>query len=106
VEVTGQKEKEKMLRALQSGLDWTKEKDVARPAGCDRLKKKFTRLTLLHKKNKDKSCATEKAAADRPARTGWSETGSTGFDQDDPSKIWLKAAELKFSSEVQLASSS
>ena len=32
--------------------------------------------------------------------------GSTGFNQDGPGKIWLKAAELKFSSEVQLASSS
>jgi hypothetical protein len=32
--------------------------------------------------------------------------GSTGFNQDGPGKNWLKAAELKFSSEVQLASSS
>jgi hypothetical protein len=28
-----------MMCALQSGLDWTKEKSVARPAGCDRIKK-------------------------------------------------------------------
>jgi hypothetical protein len=32
--------------------------------------------------------------------------GSTGFNQDGPGKNWLKTAELKFSFEVQLASSS
>jgi hypothetical protein len=49
-------------------------------------------------------CATEKIAGDRPARTGRSETGSTGppggstaFNQDGPGKDWLKTAELKFS---------
>jgi hypothetical protein len=64
------------------------------------------------KENKDKSCATEKAAADRPARTGLRGqtgqipvqpvhyAGSTGFNQDGPGKIWLKTAELKFSTEV------
>jgi hypothetical protein len=77
---------------------------------------------------KKDSARLEKVVADRPARTGLrgqtcadrSETGSTGqrpvqpvfnagstgFGQDGPGKIWLKAAELKFSSEVQLASSS
>jgi hypothetical protein len=30
-------------------------------------------------------------------------TGSTGFGQESPGYFWLKAAELKFSSEVQLA---
>jgi hypothetical protein len=64
-----------------------------------------------------KSCSWQ-ACADRPARTDLRgqtgqrpvqpvfNAGSTGFDQDGPGKIWLKAAELKFSSEVQLASSS
>jgi hypothetical protein len=37
--------------------------------------------------------------------TGQSQTGSTGFGQESPGYFWLKAAELKFSSEVQLASS-
>jgi hypothetical protein len=69
-----------------------------------------------------KICTTEKelqltdlrgqACADRPALTDQRpvqpvfNAGSTGFDQDGPGKIWLKAAGLKFSSEVQLASSS
>jgi hypothetical protein len=61
----------KMLRALQSGLDRTKEKDSAWHAAL---------------KNKEKYCATEKVAAHRPAHTGLrgqnctdrSETGSTG----------------------------
>jgi hypothetical protein len=60
----------------------------------------------------------KKGAADRPARTGLRGqtgqrpvqpvhyAGSTGFNQDGPGKNWLKTAELKFSSEVQLASSS
>ena len=46
----------------------------------------------------------KKIAGDRPARTGRSETGSTGppggstaFNQDGPGKDWLKTAELKFS---------
>jgi hypothetical protein len=75
------------------------------------------RLTLLRGKKQRqilhdwKSCSWQ-ACADRPALTGQRpvqpvyNTGSTGFDQDGPGKIWLKAAELKFSSEVQLASSS
>jgi hypothetical protein len=52
------------------------------------------------------------ACADRTALTGQRpvqpvhNAGSTGFNQDGPGKIWLKTAELKFSSEVQLASSS
>jgi hypothetical protein len=46
------------------------------------------------------------ACADRPALTGQRpvqpvfNAGSTGFGQDGPGKIWLKAAELKFSSKV------
>jgi hypothetical protein len=56
--------------------------------------------------------ACEQACADRSALTGQRpvqpvyNADSTGFDQDGPGKIWLKAAELKFSSEVRLASSS
>jgi hypothetical protein len=48
--------------------------------------------------------------ADRPALTGQrpvqpvNNTGSTGFGQGAPGKIWSKAAELKFNSEVQLVS--
>jgi hypothetical protein len=77
-------------------------------SGCDRSKRKkdSARLTLER--------GWKRTAADRPARTGLrgqtcadrSKTGSTGFGQDGPGKIWLKTAELKFSSEVQLASSS
>jgi hypothetical protein len=46
--------RKKMMRALQSGLDRTKEKDFAWHAAL---------------KNKEKYCATKKAAAHRPART-------------------------------------
>jgi hypothetical protein len=91
--------------------------------GCDRSVKKIINLHGLtvtlqlgcdRTAPKKNSVRLEKAAADRPARTGLSgqtcadrsETGSTGFGQDGPGKIWLKAAELKISSEVQLASSS
>jgi hypothetical protein len=84
--------KEKILHGLQRGKN--KEKNTAR------LKK--LQLTDLR----------GQACADRPALTGQRpvqpvyNAGSTGFDQDGPGKIWLKAAELKFSSEVQLTSSS
>jgi hypothetical protein len=60
-----------------------------------------------------KICTTEKelqltdlrgqACADRPALSGQRpvqpvfNADSTGFGQDGPGKIWLKAAELKFS---------
>jgi hypothetical protein len=49
-----------------------------------------------------KSCSSE-TCADRTALTGQRpvqpvyNAGSTGFDQDGPGKIWLKAGELKFS---------
>ena len=100
-----------------------KKKDYARltlERGCDRTgqKKRFYMACCAAKK----ICTTEKelqltdlrgqACADRPALTGQRpvqpvfNAGSTGFGQDGPGKIWLKAAELKFSSEVQLASSS
>jgi hypothetical protein len=48
----------------------------------------------------------QKNCTDRELQlTGQSQTGSTGFGQESPGYFWLKAAELKFSSEVQLASS-
>jgi hypothetical protein len=117
--VTGQPQNKKFLARGLTKLcrsDWLK-KDSARPVedatGQDRKKLHG----LLRGKTKKKYCATEKAAAHRPARTDLRGqtgqrpvqpvfiAGSTGFDQDGPGKIWLKATELKFSSEVQLASS-
>jgi hypothetical protein len=100
-----------------------KKKDSARltlERGSDRTgqKKRFCMACYTAKK----ICTTEKelqltdlrgqACADRPALTGQRpvqlvfNVGSTGFGQDGSGKIWLKAAELKFSSEVQLATSS
>jgi hypothetical protein len=76
------------------------KKDSARPDAAARLKK------IL--RDWKKSCSRQ-ACADRPALTGQRpvqpvfNTGSTGFGQDGPGKIWLKTAELKFSSKVQLA---
>jgi hypothetical protein len=80
----------------------------------------------LRDKKKKKFCAPDAAAhqkkrlrdwksaadlrADRPAQTGQTpvqpvtHTGSTGFGQGAPGKNWSKAAELKFSCKVQLAS--
>jgi hypothetical protein len=75
------KKKKKMLRALQSGLDWTKERDAARPAGCDRIKKNLHARPPTEWKrpvNKEKDAARLKrlqltdlrgqACADRPVR--------------------------------------
>jgi hypothetical protein len=83
--------------------------------GCDRTAQKKDSAWLAARQKK--YCATEKGAADRPARTGLRgqtcvdrpvltgqrpvqpvfNTGSTGFGQDGPGKIWLKGAELNFS---------
>jgi hypothetical protein len=95
-----------------------KKKDSARltlERGCDRTgqKKRFCMACCAAKKSArlKKNCSWQ-TCADRPALTGQRpvqpvfNAGSTGFGQDGPGKIWLKAAELKFSSEVQLASSS
>jgi hypothetical protein len=95
--------RKKMLRALQSGLDRTKEKDSAWHAAL-KNKKNTARLKKLQLTD-----LRGQVCADRTALTGQRpvqpvhNAGSTGFDQDDPGKIWLKAAELRFSSEVQLA---
>jgi hypothetical protein len=60
-------------------------------------------MACCAEKQRKKYCATEKAAAHRPARTGLRgqtgqrpvqlvfKAGSTGFDQNGPGKIWLKA---------------
>jgi hypothetical protein len=62
-------------------------------------KKDYARL----KKELQMTDLRGQACADRPALTGQRpvqpvfNAGSTDFDQDGPGKIWLKAAELKFS---------
>jgi hypothetical protein len=71
------------------------KKDSAWPDAAARLKK-----ILRDWKKLQRTDLRGQACAD------WSETGSTGFGQDGPGKIWLKTTELKFSFEVQLASSS
>jgi hypothetical protein len=114
----------KNMRAQQRKwpVNKKKKKNVARPAGCDRIKKICTPGRQQRWKrpvNKEKDAPwLKKDAADRPARTGLRGqtgqipvqpvhyAGSTGYNQDGPGKKWLKTAELKFSSEVQLASSS
>jgi hypothetical protein len=60
------------LRALQDATGSKKySARLTLLLGCDRPEKKIINLHgLLRGKNKDKYCATEKAAADRPARTG------------------------------------
>jgi hypothetical protein len=87
-------------------------KKFARPAGCDRSKRKKIMHGMLRGKTKKNTARLKKlqltdlrgqACADRTALTGQRpvqpvyNAGSTGFDQDGPGKIWLKAAELKFS---------
>jgi hypothetical protein len=64
-----------------------------------------------HLKKRLKKVQRTDLRADRPAQTGQTpvqpvtHTGSTGFGQCAPGKNWSKAAELKFSCKVQLASS-
>jgi hypothetical protein len=106
--VTGQPIKNLRALTLQRGCDRTaQKKGYAWPDAAARLKK-----ILRDWKKLQRTDLRGQACADRPALTGQSpvqpvfNTGSTGFGQDGPDKIWLKTAELKFSSEVQLASSS
>jgi hypothetical protein len=102
-----------------SGCDRSKKKDSARLTllrDCDRSAKKNNKSAWLAARQKKsarlkKGCSWQ-TCADRPALTDQRpvqpvfNASSTGFGQDGPGKIWLKAAELKFSSKVQLASSS
>jgi hypothetical protein len=131
VDWTGQKKE--MLRALQDADRIKKSRTDARAQR--RPKNTAWRPDPLHAwlwQDRKKICTPgrqqkwkrpvnrekDAAAADRPAWTGLRGqtgqrqvqpvhyAGSTGFNQDGPGKNWLKTAELKFSSEVQLASSS
>jgi hypothetical protein len=85
----------------------TPKKDSAWPDAAARLKKILRDWKKLQRRD-----LRGQACADRAALTGQRpvqpvfHAGSTGFGQDGPGKIWLKAAELKFSSKVQLISSS
>jgi hypothetical protein len=83
--------RKKNMRAQQR--KWPVKKNAVRPAESDQKK----------------ICASDTAAADRPARTGLRgqtgqrpvqpvhHAGSTAFNHDGPGKNWLKTAELKFS---------
>jgi hypothetical protein len=114
------KQKKYTARAAGGGSDRTgaltdaaerqqvKRKKYARPAEEKTGQKKV--LCALHKATKKnlrvRHCCSWQTCVNRPVRSDRAETGSTGFNQDGPGKNWLKTAELKFSSEVQLASSS
>jgi hypothetical protein len=86
------------LRAQQSGSDRSKKRILH---GMLRWKTKKNTARLKKLQLTD---LRGQACADRTALTGQRpvqpvhNAGSTGFDQDGPGKIWLKAAELKFSS--------
>jgi hypothetical protein len=112
-EVTGQKNKfffllrgltklVQMRPVTKKVVAWA---DTGEWTATGQAKRQFLRALQL-------MTACEQACADRSALTGQRpvqpvyNADSTGFDQDGPGKIWLKAAELKFSSEVRLASSS
>jgi hypothetical protein len=93
----------KNLRALQSGSDRSKRKRFCAPCRVDATGQKKKILRALQKNCIWQTCAV--LTSQRPVQPVFN-AGSTGFDQDGPGKNWLKTAELKFSSEVQLTSSS
>jgi hypothetical protein len=96
--VTGQPQI-KNLRAQQlSDATDQEEKKILHGMLRGKTKKNTARLKKLQLTD-----LRGQACADRTALTGHRpvqpvhNAGSTGFDQDGPGKIWLKAAELKFS---------
>jgi hypothetical protein len=104
------------LTRCMPGCDRTapNKKSARQQSGSDRTEEKYSaRLTLLLEKTKTNPAWLKRLQlTDLHGQTGQRQVqpvfnvGSTVFDQDGPGEIWLKAAELKFSSEVQLASSS
>jgi hypothetical protein len=94
------------LRAQQlSDATDQEEKKILHDMLRGKTKKNTARLKKLQLTDLRGQACTDRTAltGQRPVQPVHN-AGSTGFDQDGPGKIWLKPAELKFSSEVQLTS--